>query len=232
MIEVHHVHLSVPALPRPLRAVQLTDLHFGWNTPISRLAAAVEHTNALEPDIVALTGDVASWRPRSVRLVATTLGRLRAPRVAVLGNHDHYVGASLVERALTSAGFCVLRNAAWAFGGLTVVGVDDPVTGHADVTAATAGVHGPRIGLVHDPRRAAELWRAGVGVVLAGHTHGGQFDVAGLPERILRTPFVAGVHHTDAGSVYVCPGVGSATWRWRLGRRRRPAIGAIELRPC
>src|SRR5262245_26230721 len=135
-LDVNTATLAVPALDRPIHVVQLTDLHFGWNTPVSKLVAAVDRANALEPDLVVLTGDVASWRPRSVRLVATTLGRLRAPRVAVLGNHDHLVGASVVETQLRIAGFTVLRNASRTYDGLTVVGVDDPITGHADVARA------------------------------------------------------------------------------------------------
>jgi predicted MPP superfamily phosphohydrolase len=231
MVAVQQVSLAVPSLPEALHVVQLTDLHFGWNTPTARLVAAVEAANALEPDLVVLTGDVASWTRRSVRLVARTLGRLRPPRFAVLGNHDHHVGAALVGGALEDAGFDVLRNRWTAFAGLSVVGVDDPITGHADVAAATANAGAPCIGLVHDPRHAPELWRAGVPVVLAGHTHGGQFDVGQLPERVLRSRYVVGVHHTPLGSLYVCPGVGSASWRWRIGPRSQPAVGSIRLVP-
>jgi predicted MPP superfamily phosphohydrolase len=233
MLVQRHV-LPLPGLTAPAHLVQLTDLHFGWATPRARLLSAVAQANALEPDVIVLTGDVASWRPRSVRHVRATLGALRAPRVAILGNHDHYVGAALVSEALQEAGFLVLQNARATLGGVTFVGVDDPVTGHAEPERALGELSpetGPVVGLVHDPRAAPSLWRCGIELVLSGHTHGGHFDIGGLPERVLRTPFVAGLHQTEQGTVYVCPGLGSATFRWRLGPRSRPALGSLLLTP-
>jgi predicted MPP superfamily phosphohydrolase len=232
MLDVQRHVLPLPGLAAPVHLVQLTDLHFGWATPRSRLIAAVEQTNRLAPDIVVLTGDVVSWRPRSVRHVRATLGALAAPRIAVLGNHDHHVGAALVTEALQEAGFLVLQNERIAMGGLVFVGVDDPITGHADPVRAMGDLSpedGAIVGLVHDPRAAPSLWRCGIELVLSGHTHGGHFDIGRLPERVLRTPFVAGLHQTDHGTVYVCPGLGSATFRWRWGPRSVPALGSLLL---
>jgi hypothetical protein len=234
MLSVQRHVLPVPGLGAPVHLVQLTDLHFGWATPRSRIAEAVARVNELEPDVIVLTGDVASWRPGSVRQVHHTLGALRAPRIAVLGNHDHYVGAELVREALQEAGFRVLQNERATLGGLTFVGVDDPITGHADPKGALGEPphEDVLVGLVHDPRAAPSLWRLGIALVLSGHTHGGHFDIGRWPERLLRTPFVAGLHHTEQGSVYVCPGLGSATFRWRLGPRSRPALGSLRLTPA
>lgn len=228
-VAVQRLSLHLPGLPSPVRIAQLTDLHFGWATPLEKLEAAVEEVNNERPDVAVLTGDVASWRPGSIRSVRRTLSAIGAPRVAVLGNHDHYVGANLVAGALRDAGFVVLRNELAAVGGLWFAGVDDPVTRHDDTERAIRDLPAgrPVIGLVHDPRGAHALWRCGVRLVLSGHTHGGHFDIGRWPERLLRTPFVAGLHETDKGSVYVCPGVGSATWRWRYGPRSRPAIGSL-----
>lgn len=228
-VHVQSLSLPLPGLPRSLHLVQLTDLHFGWATPLPRLVAAVEQANALSPDLVALTGDVASWFPGSVRHVARTLGALRAPRVAVLGNHDHHVGAARVRGALQDAGFVVLQNASVALCGLTLVGVDDPVTGHDDALRAMEGATGPLLGLIHDPRAAPRLWARGVPLVLAGHTHGGHFDIGRWPERVLGTSFVGGLYRTPQGAVYVCPGLGSATFRWRYGPRSQPALGSLSL---
>jgi uncharacterized protein len=110
-----------------------------------------------------------------------------------------------------------------------LVGLHDAVTGNDDVDAATDGVAGPALALSHDPRAAPALWAKGVRVVLSGHTHGGHIDMGRLTDRLLGHRFVGGRVEEDAGTVYVCPGLGGAVWPWRAGRRSAPTVGWIEL---
>ncbi|KIZ43736.1 MULTISPECIES: phosphodiesterase [Rhodopseudomonas] len=78
--------------------VILTDTHFvppgrkiyGLD-PAERLAAAVEKINASHPDIafVIVTGDLAHWgEDAAYGQLATVLGRLEAPSILMMGNHD------------------------------------------------------------------------------------------------------------------------------------------------
>lgn len=223
------VRLTVPGVGRTRRVVHLTDMHFGHTTPVSVQEAAVEHANALEPDLIALTGDFVGRGLRFLPRVIRVLSALRAPRVAVLGNHDHWSGGDAVMAALELAGAVVLRNESLTMDGLTVVGLDDPVTRRHDPDAAVRAVgSGPRLGLSHDPKAAPTLWSREVPVVLAGHTHGGQVDLGVVTDRIHRG-FVSGLHRDERGSVYVSPGVGSCVFPWRLGRRSQAGIALIEL---
>ena len=86
------------------------DIHAdGWMTP-GRLLRIVELVNAEAPDLVAITGDFATYSPlagalmRHVPNLATPLRRLDAPAFAVLGNHDHKPDANLARRTLAAAG--------------------------------------------------------------------------------------------------------------------------------
>lgn len=219
------LRLPVPGLPRPLRLVHLTDLHVGRRT--HRHEAAVRLANASGAELAVLTGDYVGYGLASVRRLAELLAGLRMPAVATLGNHDHWAGAEVVAAAMEGAGVAVLRNRSLRVGPLTLVGVDDPLTGNDDVAAAVAGVEGPRLGLVHHPRAAPALWAAGVPTVLAGHTHGGHVDLGRLTDSFHR--FVAGVYDTSAGLVYVNPGIGGAVVAGRLGRRSRATVAIIEV---
>ena len=48
-----------------LRVVQISDLHIGNGLEGERLARMVERTNALEPDLIVITGDIFDFDPRS-----------------------------------------------------------------------------------------------------------------------------------------------------------------------
>src|SRR5260370_5326684 len=97
---------------RGFRILQLSDIHQSLFVPLDYVAAVVELSNRLKPDLVALTGDFVSYSRSSIEPVAEILGGLRARSgvVAVLGNHDFRVGAEALEGALRRQRIQVLRN--------------------------------------------------------------------------------------------------------------------------
>lgn len=103
------------------------------------------------------------------------------PVFLVNGNHEWANGACpAVERVVAAAGAVVLDNRAVRLqrgsGHLWLLGVDDPITGHARLGKALAGTAdgAPRILLAHAPIICSEASEEGIDLVLAGHTHGGQ----------------------------------------------------------
>jgi hypothetical protein len=201
-----------------LRLAQLSDIHVGERTPAERIAAAIAIANAFEPDLVALTGDFLSRDRGGVPLVREQLAGLAAPTVAVLGNHDHRVDAGGTSAALASLGYAVLRNQHTQLrlrgARLSVIGVDDLLTGHADPARALAGVpRGSRLVLAHGPRTADRLRGAGEPLlVLSGHTHGGQINFPGLTPFLLRAlarePYDRGLFRLGPVQLYVNRGIG------------------------
>lgn len=219
-----------------VRVCQLTDLHFGLVTPVGLLRAAVERANAEAPDLVVLTGDFVCRGSRWVGQITETLGALEVPSVAVLGNHDHWVAADAVRRALERAGVVVLQNG-WTevqAGGrtLAVAGMDDSTTGNDDPEATVRGLSLPALGLTHNPA-AAPLWARGIRGVLSGHTHAGQMHVPGFTRALYRTalrqPYVDGLFEGDDGWVYVSAGVGSAAVPWRAGERAKREVTLLAV---
>ncbi|HEU4595986.1 MAG TPA: metallophosphoesterase, partial [Pyrinomonadaceae bacterium] len=182
-VERHAVALR--RLPRELdglRVVHLSDIHHSPFTGREQVERAVEVANSLQPDIIALTGDYISHEREYIEPCAEMLGRLRARRgvYAVMGNHDNWVDAPLITDLFRAEGIRVLLNEGLRFedrgASFWLAGVDDTMVGLEDLPLALAGSREDELKLLlaHNPvilRRAA---RAGVDLVLSGHTHGGQ----------------------------------------------------------
>jgi hypothetical protein len=185
--EVARVPGLHPAL-EGLTIVQLSDLHAGPFLGAGDLAHAVERANALEPDVIALTGDFVTHAWTDVLSVAPDLARLTAREgvFGVFGNHDYHGRyEARIEAALPGVRF--LRNAAArierAGAALALVGLEDLEEGRAvDIERARADVRAGDVEVVlcHNPLGARALARPGCAAILAGHTHGAQVDLPGL----------------------------------------------------
>src|SRR4029077_15537266 len=85
---------------RPLRIAVLPHLHVGSPfNGLGKLRAIVARTNAAEPDLICILGDlvihgVIGGRFVPPEAIAKELAGLRAPAgvIAVLGNHDGWLG--------------------------------------------------------------------------------------------------------------------------------------------
>src|ERR687893_1267810 len=206
LLSVERHEVALERLPRALdglRVVQLSDIHNGPFTGPGQIERAVEEANRLDPDIVALTGDYVSHEREYAAPCAEILGRLRARCgvYAVLGNHDHWTDAALITDLFRAEGIRVLVNEGMRFehpdrpgANFWLAGVDDTMVGQEDLPLALAGSSADEMKLLlaHNPivlRRAA---RAGVDLVLSGHTHGGQVtwrserSASGRPRRLLK----------------------------------------------
>jgi predicted MPP superfamily phosphohydrolase len=229
-LSVERRAVGLRRLPRALdglKVVHLSDIHHGPFTTRQQIERAVEAANSLQPDIVALTGDYVSHERTYVRPCAEMLGRLRARCgvYAVLGNHDNWVDAALVTDLFRAEGIRVLVNEGLRFedrgASFWLAGVDDTMVGLEDLPLALAGSRADELKLLlaHNPvilRRAA---RAGVDLVLSGHTHGGQ--VTWRNERSasgrVRRRILRGLARRGETQIYVTRGLGTVVLPVRYG---------------
>lgn len=183
---VHSYDVSVPGLraeDEGLVAVQITDLHLGELLGRQWLERRIDQVQALKPDVIFMTGDLLN-AVDLVEPMVPALRRLRAPLgvYAVTGNHEFYAGLEPSIRLFEEAGFRVLRNTAVeAKPGLVLAGVDDLTAarqfGMPDraIERALAGrPPGATIFLSHSPWGGDQAAKLGAGLMLSGHTHGGQ----------------------------------------------------------
>jgi predicted MPP superfamily phosphohydrolase len=249
---VQHSHLRVPLAGmddslRGLRIVQLSDLHIGNGMEGSRLERLVRSANALQPDLLVLTGDLFDSDPAFVEPGARALAALgaRLGVYAVLGNHDAYTGTERVARALSrlAPSITLLRKdlvRVPAAAPLYVAGIDDP--GHQwaargldlpelEELARLRPTDGPVLLLVHRPELFPQAARLGFPLVLAGHTHGGQLAIPFVGERWnlarILTPYSRGLFRENGSTLYVNRGAGVAGPSLRIGCPRE--IATVEL---
>jgi predicted MPP superfamily phosphohydrolase len=233
-----------PILPvgaPPLRIVQLSDIHANRPfMPAAKVQALVERVNALKPDIVVLTGDfmgdgIMGASPLLPdQAVAPFAGfRARFGTYAVLGNHDYQASARGVGAALRQTGVRLLSNEHVQAGPVTIVGVDDEITGHANLARAMDGIATgvPTILLSHShdifPRVARN-----VALTMSGHTHGGQIvlPVVGAlsTESRYGRRYAHGHIEENGRDLIVSAGLGTSILPLRIGMP--PEIVVITLK--
>lgn len=219
------VEVPIAGLPDALNGftvVQITDIHVGPTIKRGYVQAIVDAVNAIEPDMVAITGDVVDGSVNALGEHVAPLAQLRARHgiYLVTGNHEYYSGAQAWVQAFRLMGIHVLINEHVTFlhQGATVVvaGVTDYNAGavlaeHAsDPVAAMVGAPsnaGLRLLLAHQPRSAVLAQQVGYDLQLSGHTHGGQFFPWGFFVRF-QQPFTAGLHRLGSMWVYTSRGTG------------------------
>jgi uncharacterized protein len=200
-----------------LTIAQLSDIHVGRATPAGRIIRAVRSLNALQPDVVALTGDFVTTRRDPVSDVPRLLCGFAAPVFVVLGNHDHWTYPQELAKGLEHNGFTVLQNQHTQLNvrgaPLTILGLGDTTTRNDDARATFVGAPttGSRLVLTHTPTGADKLPPDANLVTLAGHTHGGQIHIPGLTERLFKAagqPYVRGVYRPQRNTLFVNRGLG------------------------
>lgn len=233
-VEVRRVSVQLDRLPRAqdgFRIVQLTDIHVGPTIGRTFVEQIVEHTNALAPDLIAITGDLVDGTVEQLAAAIEPLARLRARHGVyfVTGNHEYFSGAEEWLNELNRLGIRVLRNERVSIGngtvGFDLAGVDDRSAVHYGGLSPQAALGRALLDrdparelvlLAHQPRTMLDAEPFRIGLQLSGHTHGGQMwpfnFVVGLQQ-----PFVAGLHRRGSSQIYVSRGTGYWGPPMRLG---------------
>ncbi|RYZ36754.1 MAG: metallophosphoesterase, partial [Myxococcaceae bacterium] len=179
----------------------------------------VRRANALKPDLVAITGDLVDGTVNDLRHSVAALQNLQASAGThfITGNHEYYWNASAWADALTGLGVTVLRNrhvtVGDAGGAFDVVGVDDWSMRNGprgyNLDAALQGRNPDRAAvlLAHQPSNWDVAAKAGMGLQLSGHTHGGQFFPFTLAVSAI-WKHDAGLFQDGDRSLYVSRGTG------------------------
>ncbi len=224
-----------------LRLAHLSDLHVGWATRAGRIEEALALIHKAKPDLVAMTGDYICLSRLDIAPMKRALRGLRGLRVlATLGNHDFWAGPERVADALREVGCDVMRNEHRRVEvrgeSLWVVGVDDPVSQADDVDRAFSDipehVKVPLV-LTHCGRIAHSIARHPAGLILSGHTHGGQVEIPNVTDRVARRmgmPYIRGLHEVGETKLYVTQGVGNSALPFRAGHGAWPEVALITLR--
>lgn len=223
--QVVDVEVPIADLPESLDGytiVQISDVHVGPTIKSKYIDAIVDKVNKLEPDAIAVTGDIVDGPVSRLREHTAPLGRMRARDGVffVTGNHEYYSGAHEWIEEMRRLGMTALLNEHVVCEregqGLMIAGVTDYTAHHFDphhrsdphgaIEGAPDNVRA-KVLLAHQPRTALAAQDAGYDLQISGHTHGGQF----FPWNLfvpLQQPWVAGLNRLGNMWVYTSRGTG------------------------
>lgn len=218
------------------RAVHLSDIHVDRHQ--QRHENVILAIEELAPDWIFITGDLVNV-PEGLPHLFEFLARLRkiAPVYITLGNHDHYSGvpvsqfSELADRHKITLLINQTTFIQTGSGELAIVGVDDPSLHRADLQCIPPPAnrrftlllaHAPNILDMMDEDHAVDL-------ILCGHSHGGQWQIPGVPTFWLPPGCrgrISGRHENARHRLYVNRGLGWSflPMRWNC----RPEIAVID----
>lgn len=231
--ETKRVTIDVPGLDPALdgfRIAQISDVHIGQTLGRDFAQLVADQVNALEADLVAVTGDLVDGAVHKLKDEVAPLGGLRGKHGVyyVTGNHEYYHGGSAWQAEGRRLGWTVLHNEhrVVADGKLVIGGVTDMEgarfsQAHApdvDLTFAEAPHGIPRVLLAHQPRFARAARESRVSLMLSGHTHGGQIFPFMFFVR-LQQPVIGGFEVIHGVPTYTSNGTGYWGPPFRIGPR-------------
>jgi len=242
---VKTIEISLPRLPLEFdgfRIVQLTDLHASRLLQAPWITTVVAKANALTPDLIVITGDLADGTPEARTADVQPLQDLTARYgvFAIPGNHEYYSDYLRWLHAFDQMGLRMLLNEHVI---ITRDGRNLVLAGITDITASTFALPPPDIDsalngmsktdpvilLSHRPLATTINARAGVDLQLSGHTHGGQILGPHIIAQWVNEGFVSGQYDVNGMKLYVSNGVG--LWNGFPLRLGRPSeITQIVLR--
>ena len=230
---VKKIKVSLNGLPKVFdgyRIVQISDLHIGQLMTKATLQEVVNQVNTLNPDIIAITGDLVDGSLESLSKEITPIKDLIAKDGVffVTGNHEYYNGVGEWVNEIKNLGVNVLSNESVKINNgsdnFYLAGIHDHDAERfgeefaPNLKKALTGINEKEnvVLLAHQPLAVKEAAEYKVDLVLSGHTHGGQIwpfnYLVSLQQRFLK-----GFYQYKGTKLYVNQGTGCWGPPMRLG---------------
>ncbi|MGD9488263.1 MAG: metallophosphoesterase [Calditrichaceae bacterium] len=230
------VKMKYANLPEELdgfKILHLSDLHLGYYFNLDDLENTLIRAEALKPDMILVTGDVADDLTQ-LGGAMNLIDQLKTPfsKFVSLGNHEYHRGIREVKKILDAGPVPLLQNdsALLEVGNskLYIGGADDPVmlrsemTEFLDKTVQAAMYKAPaeafKVLMSHRPRALDVADAHSVDLVLSGHTHGGQVGFNGRSafESFAKESYLWGKYQQGRTQLYTSAGMGQ-WFPFRLG---------------
>jgi predicted MPP superfamily phosphohydrolase len=225
---VRHVNITLPGGTGnrfdSLTVVMMSDLHIGEMIGKDMVRKYVSLSNAQNPDLVVLVGDLLDYESRFAEnsRIEDDLRQLKAPWgvYAVNGNHEYRANRHAKKKWIQKTGATLLVDSAVLINNsFYLVGRDDAINRkRQSIHALMKGLDKeiPCILLDHQPWYLTEPAMNGVSLGLYGHTHNGQWwPYPLLMKFIYECPY--GYYCKGNTQFYVSSGIGVSGPPYRIG---------------
>ena len=224
---IKHVHITIPkqaGYRDSLRIVLMSDLHIGEVIGKELVQKYVAMSNAQDPDLVILAGDIMDYESRFAEKahIEEDLRQLKAPlgTYIIYGNHEYRANRHAKYRWFQKTGATLLVDSvAQPDSTFYLIGRDDYVNKKRKTLHALmkdVDPDKPIIVLDHQPWSLTELRMNGVDLGLHGHTHNGQvWPYPLLLKFVYECPY--GYYRKGQTQYYVSSGIGIAGPPYRVG---------------
>lgn len=229
-LNVKEIEIPVQNLERELKIVQLSDTHIGPIRNSGFMKEIVKKTDALNPDLVLITGDLVEGTVGLHPSMFDSVNKLKAPVLFITGNHDMYEGLESVFEVLKTTKIRIMNDEIIEFEGLQIVGVNYSYELHhlkKVLPQLNIDKSKPSLLMYHVPTEIEAANEAGIDLQLSGHTHKGQMFPFNFLGRFF-FPYFNGLHNYNGTRLYVSPGTG--TWGPPMRSGSRSEITVINLK--
>lgn len=236
---VKEISVTIPNLPEAWKGkkiVQLSDVHLGLVHREAFMQSLVDKTNAVNPEMVVITGDLFDGMDGKLDQLVDPLDDIKAPRGTyfVTGNHETYLGLDEAFAAIKKTPTKILHDEVVDVNGLKLIGIHYPLLGENENVVTIldslklqyAGK--PNVLLYHSPIHIAEIKARGVNLELCGHTHKGQLFPLGIISWLVYKGYDYGLYEEGNYTLYTTTGAG--TWGPMMRTGNTPEIVVITLK--
>ncbi|MEI6479423.1 MAG: metallophosphoesterase [bacterium] len=237
--QVKEVSVAIPNLPeewKGKKVVQLSDVHLGIVHREDFMRDIVTKIEAVNPNMVVITGDLFDGMDGDVTPLVRPLLDLKPSNgmYFITGNHETYLGVDDALLALSKTNVKVLKNEVVDVNGLKLIGINYPTLDENENVSTILdslkekyfGM--PNVLLYHAPTSIAEIKARGVNLQLSGHTHKGQLFPFGYITKLIYKGYDYGLFTEGNYSLYTTNGVG--TWGPPMRTGNTPEIVVITLK--
>ena len=243
---VKNIEVEMKNLPPEWKGktiIQLSDVHLGYINQPGFLADIVQKINALEPDLVLITGDLFDGMDGDLDIFIKPLNDIKAKKgiFFVTGNHETYLGLENTFSILDKTGIKVLNDESVDVDGLQIVGISYPATGgFSSAIGRSENMEStiksmdnfdrskPSILMRHAPTDIDQAKAAGINLQLSGHAHRGQIFPINIINQLIYGKYAYGFYRQGDFSIYTTSGAGS--WGPPMRTTGAPEIVAVKIR--
>ncbi len=228
-----------PAKLAPLKVLLISDIHCGIFLKPETLAKIISSSIQLNPDLVAIAGDIVTGHASDLNEFLDALAPLSQVPLGAwycYGNHDYFgEDPENISKNLNSIGITTLKNDSVLLthgnGSFVLGGMDDRILGKPDWEKMLSAHGPPHLLLAHNPDFFYEAEAHGVTLTLSGHTHGGQIRLPHSRPILRQSRFCLdeGSFAFRSSLLVVSRGLGSVGLPWRWGAD--PEAVLIEIVP-